>query len=81
MCVPNEKGENCGENKRCLNCDLFGYMLPKKGEGAGVRVSPVKVSTAMGLLPLTENSTVDFLTRKKGKIKEKKHPAILLMLS
>jgi len=67
MCVPNDKGENCGEQTRCLNCDLFGYMLPKKGEGAGVRVSPVKVSTAMGLFPLEDNSTVDFLTRKKRK--------------
>jgi CRISPR-associated protein Cst2 len=67
MCTPNDKGENCGKEKKCLNCDLFGYMLPKKGEGAGVRVSPVKVSPAMGLLPLDENSTLDFLTRKKHK--------------
>lgn len=67
MCTPNDKGENCGNHKKCLNCDLFGYMLPKKGEGAGVRVSPVKVSTAMGLLPLKNNSTIDFLTRKKRK--------------
>jgi len=67
MCTPNDKGENCGNHKDCLNCDLFGYMLPKKGEGAGVRVSPVKVSTAMGLLPLESNSTMDFLTRKKRK--------------
>ncbi len=67
MCTPNDKGENCGESEKCLNCDLFGYMLPKKGEGAGTRVSPVKVSTAMGLLPLEDNSTLDFLTRKKRK--------------
>lgn len=67
MCTPNDKGENCGDHKKCMNCDLFGYMLPKKGEGAGVRVSPVKVSTAMGMLPLDNNSTVDFLTRKKRK--------------
>ena len=67
MCTPNDKGENCGDEKKCMNCDLFGYMLPKKGKGAGVRVSPVKVSTAMGLLPLDENSTMDFLTRKKHK--------------
>lgn len=67
MCTPNDKGENCGDHVKCLNCDLFGYMLPKKGEGAGVRVSPVKVSTAMGLFPLESNSTVDFLTRKKRK--------------
>jgi CRISPR-associated protein Cst2 len=67
MCTPNDKGENCGDHQKCMNCDLFGYMLPKKGEGAGVRVSPVKVSTAMGLFPLENNSTVDFLTRKKRK--------------
>lgn len=67
MCTPNDKGENCGDEKKCINCDLFGYMLPKKGEGAGIRVSPVKVSPAMGLLPLDENSTIDFLTRKKHK--------------
>lgn len=67
MCTPNDKGENCGDEKKCMNCDLFGYMLPKKGEGAGVRVSPVKVSPAMGLLPLEDNSTIDFLTRKKHK--------------
>lgn len=67
MCTPNDKGENCGDEKKCMNCDLFGYMLPKKGEGAGVRVSPVKVSPAMGLLQLDDNSTIDFLTRKKHK--------------
>jgi len=67
MCTPNDKGENCGNEKKCMNCDLFGYMLPKKGEGASVRVSPVKVSPAMGLLPLDDNSTIDFLTRKKHK--------------
>ncbi len=67
MCTPNDKGENCGDEKKCLNCDLFGYMIPKKGEGAGVRVSPVKVSPAIGLLPIGENSTIDFLTRKKHK--------------
>jgi CRISPR-associated protein Cst2 len=72
MCTPNDKGENCGDEKKCLNCDLFGYMLPKKGEGAGVRVSPVKVSPAMGLLTLDENSTLDFLTRKKHKATGKK---------
>lgn len=67
MCTPNDKGENCGDEKNCMNCDLFGYMLPKKDEGARVRVSPVKMSPAMGLLSLDENSTIDFLTRKKHK--------------
>jgi len=65
MCTPNDRGESCGNVKNCLNCDLFGYMLPKKAVGAAVRVSPIKVSPAIGLLPLDENSTIDFLTRKK----------------
>jgi CRISPR-associated protein Cst2 len=67
MCTPNDKGENCGQEEKCMNCDLFGYMLPQKGKGAGVRVSPIKVSPAMGLLPIEDNSTIDFLTRKKHK--------------
>lgn len=65
MCTPNDRGENCGEANKCWNCDLFGFMLPKKKLGAAVRVSPVKVSPAIGLLPLDDNSTIDFLTRKK----------------
>ncbi len=72
MCVPNEKGETCGNIKKCIGCDLFGFMLTTKGEkrgegGASVRVSPIKVSPAMGLLPFDENSTLDFLTRKHRK--------------
>ena len=72
MCVPNEKGETCGDIKKCIGCDLFGFMLTTKGEkrgegGASVRVSPIKVSPAMGLLPFDENSTLDFLTRKHRK--------------
>ena len=65
MCTPNDRGEACGDPKKCWNCDLFGYMLPKKDVGAAVRVSPIKVSPAIGLLPLDDNSTIDFLTRKK----------------
>jgi CRISPR-associated protein Cst2 len=64
MCVPNDKGETCGDIQKCIGCDLFGFMLPKKGEGAGVRVSPVKVAPAMGLLPFDDNAVVDFLTRR-----------------
>ena len=72
MCVPNEKGETCGDIEKCIGCDLFGFMLTTKGEkrgegGASVRVSPIKVSPAMGLLPFDENSTLDFLTRKHRK--------------
>jgi CRISPR-associated protein Cst2 len=67
MCVPDDAGENCGDPKKCINCDLFGYMQPEKGKGAKVRVSPVKVAPAMGLLPIDDNSTLDFLTRKKHK--------------
>lgn len=69
MCVPDEKGETCGEIDKCLTCDLFGYMGTHKGEtrgagGADIRVSPIKVSPAMALLPFDDNSVVDFLTRR-----------------
>lgn len=64
MCLPNDKGETCGDIKKCINCDLFGYMTTIKDKGADVRTSPVKVSPAIGLLPFNENSNVDFLTRK-----------------
>jgi len=76
MCVPNDKGETCGNIKECIGCDLFGFMTTiKKGEilpgyseghpgGAITRVSPVKVSPAMGLLPFEDNAVVDFLTRR-----------------
>ena len=64
MCIPDEKGETCGDIKKCIMCDLFGFMIPEKTKGAQVRISPVKVSPAIGLLPFDENSNVDFLTRK-----------------
>jgi CRISPR-associated protein Cst2 len=72
MCFPNDEGEGCGNPSECLNCDLFGFMKTIKGQGANVRVSPVKVSPAMGLLPMDENSTIDFLTRKKLKQTDEK---------
>jgi len=76
MCVPNDKGETCGNIERCIGCDLFGFMTTiKKGTvlpgfpdghpgGAITRVSPVKVSPAIGLLPFDENAVLDFLTRR-----------------
>lgn len=69
MCVPNDRGETCGNIAECLNCDLFGFMKPFEGEvrgggGADKRTSPVKVSPAMGLLPFEDNSVIDFLTRR-----------------
>jgi len=76
MCVPNDKGESCGDIQKCIGCDLFGFMTTiKKGTvisgypdghpgGARTRVSPVKVSPAMGLLPFEDNAVIDFLTRK-----------------
>ncbi|ACV25246.1 type I-B CRISPR-associated protein Cas7/Cst2/DevR [Methanocaldococcus fervens] len=64
MCVPDDKGETCGDIKNCIGCDLFGFMKPEKDVGARTRVSPVKVSPAIGLLPFDENSAVDFLTRR-----------------
>jgi len=79
MCIPDEKGEpSCkGNVDKCISCDLFGFMatIPKgtilpeypKGHpgGAHTRVSPVKVSPAMGLLPAEETIVMDFLTRRK----------------
>ena len=64
MCVPNNKGETCGNIKECINCDLFGFMAAVEGRGADVRTSPIKMSPAIGLLPFDENSNIDFLTRK-----------------
>jgi CRISPR-associated protein Cst2 len=64
MCIPDDKGETCGSIANCINCDLFGFMTTIKGSGAITRVSPVKVSPAIGLLPFDENSNVDFLTRR-----------------
>ncbi len=64
MCVPDDKGETCGEIKKCIMCDLFGFMKTEKGKGATMRVSPVKVSPAIGLLPFDQNANVDFLTRR-----------------
>ena len=64
-CVANEKGETCGKILDCILCDLFGFMTTLKDQGAQIRVSPIKMSPAMGLLPLNDNMTIDFLTRKK----------------
>ncbi|HHI00291.1 MAG TPA: type I-B CRISPR-associated protein Cas7/Cst2/DevR [Thermococcus litoralis] len=64
MCVPDDRGEPCGEPEKCVGCDLFGFMKAIKDKGAETRVSPVKVSPAIGLLPFEDNSTLDFLTRK-----------------
>jgi len=65
-CVPNNEGETCGNVAECELCDLFGFMTTIKGMGAKTRVSPVKVSAAMGLLKMDENSNLDLLTRKKS---------------
>ncbi len=64
MCVPNDKGETCGNIKKCIGCDLFGFMITVKGKGSIPRVSPVKVSPAIGLLPFDKNAVLDFLTRR-----------------
>jgi len=77
MCIPNAQGETCANIEKCIACDLFGFMSAiKKGTklptfpeghpgGAYTRVSPVKVSPAVGLLPFDENCVMDFLTRRK----------------
>lgn len=69
-CVANDKGETCGDIANCVLDDLFGFMTTiKKGDdtagGARTRVSPIKMSPAMGLLSLRDNLTIDFLTRRK----------------
>lgn len=64
-CIPNDKGETCGDIRKCILCDLFGFMTTLKEKGATTRVSPIKMSPAMGLLPLSDNLTIDFLTRRK----------------
>ncbi len=64
MCVPNDRGEPCGKPQKCIGCDLFGFMKAIKDKGAETRVSPVKVSPAIGLLSFDDNSTLDFLTRR-----------------
>lgn len=64
-CVPDNDGQTCGKIAECEICDLFGFMTTIKGKGAVTRVSPVKVSAAMGLLNMEENSNLDLLTRKK----------------
>ncbi|WP_322801929.1 type I-B CRISPR-associated protein Cas7/Cst2/DevR [Thermoflexus sp.] len=70
-CVADEQGETCGRIPECVLCDLFGFMITLPEVGAVVRVSPVKVSPAMGLIPLEETMTVDFLTRRhRGAVQE-----------
>ncbi len=70
-CISDKDGKTCGDIKNCVLCDLFGFMEPikktdeKKG-GSNIRVSPVKMSPAMGLLPFQDNSTLDLLTRAKS---------------
>ncbi len=70
-CVADEKGETCGRIAECVLCDLFGFMTTLPEIGAAVRVSPVKVSPAMGLIPLEDTMAVDFLTRRhRGAVQE-----------
>jgi len=63
-CVADEQGETCGRIDECVLCDLFGFMTTVPKVGALTRVSPVKVSPAMGLLPLDSTMVTDFLTRR-----------------
>jgi len=68
-CVADEQGETCGRIDECVLCDLFGFMWTERAERRGegrshVRTSPVKVSPAMGLLPLDYTMVMDFLTRR-----------------
>lgn len=63
-CVADEQGETCGRIAECVLCDLFGFMTTVPDVGALTRVSPVKVSPAMGLLPIDDTMVIDFLTRR-----------------
>ncbi len=63
-CIADEKGETCGQVEKCVICDLFGFMTTLPDRGAIIRVSPVKVSPAMGQIPLDETMVLDFLTRR-----------------
>ncbi len=60
FCVMDEKGNTCMDIAKCDLCDLFGFMKP---DSADIRVSPVKVSPAMGQLPADGNTTDDLLLR------------------
>lgn len=60
-CIPDREGRGCGRVDSCVLCDLFGFMIPELAMGANTRVSPVKVSPAMGFLSFEDNSVVDFL--------------------
>jgi len=87
MCVPDSEGHTCGDIEKCILCDMFGFMIPKKkvkkgkGQGRGeteeetkggavTRISPVKVSPAIGVLPFLKQSTLDFLTVRKPQERE-----------
>lgn len=63
-CVADDQGETCGRISYCALCDLFGFMTTLPDVGAVTRISPVKVSPAMGLLPLDSTMVMDFLTRR-----------------
>lgn len=63
-CVADDQGESCGRISECVLCDLFGFMTTLPDVGAVTRVSPVKVSPAMGLVPLDGSLSLDFLTRR-----------------
>ena len=63
-CVADDQGETCGRIAECVLCDLFGFMTTLPDVGALTRVSPVKVSPAMGQIALHDSLVSDFLTRR-----------------
>jgi len=77
-CVPDDKGQGCGKIEKCILCDLFGFMRPEEKVGSDTRVSPVKMSPAMGLLPFQDNAVIDFLTQKKPQEKGKKQEGAIV---
>jgi len=69
-CVADDQGETCGRIAECVLCDLFGFMTTLPDVGALTRVSPVKVSPAMGQIPLHDSMVSDFLTRRHRGVPE-----------
>jgi len=55
MCVPDDKGETCGDIKNCIGCDLFGFMTTVKKKG--LHLIKVEDYKAPGIKPLAEVKT------------------------
>jgi CRISPR-associated protein Cst2 len=65
-CTPESP---CGNVEECWLCDMFGYLNPKKDEGADRRWSPIKVTPALG--QIASEIVTDMLIRMSDKPKPK----------